>query len=57
MPNYFQIGSVVFNKKIFFMFSLYTVKTLYNVTLYNRIFNIGHKFAGNGSVSITNPSL
>ena len=27
-------------------------KTLYNVTHYNRIFNIRHKFAGNGSVSI-----
>ena len=34
-----------------------TVKTLYNVTRYNRIFNIWHKFAGNGSVSIENPSL
>ena len=29
-----------------------TVKTLYNVTRYNRIFNIQHKIAGNGSVSI-----
>ena len=35
----------------------YTVKTLYNVTHYNRIFNIRHKFAGNGSVSIKIPSL
>ena len=34
-----------------------TVKTLYNVTRYNRIFNIRHKFAGNGSVSIKIPSL
>ena len=33
-----------------------TVKTLYNVTLYNRIFNIRHKFAGNRSVSIKIPS-
>ena len=36
---------------------LNTVKTLYNVTRYNRIFNIRHKFAGNGSVSIEIPSL
>ena len=34
-----------------------TVKTLYNVILYNRIFNIRHKIAGNGSVSIKTPSL
>ena len=34
-----------------------TVKTLYNVTLYNRIFNIQYKIAGNGSVSIKIPSL
>ena len=34
-----------------------TVKTLYNVTRYNRIFNIQHKFAGNRSVSIKIPSL
>ena len=34
-----------------------TVKTLYNVTRYNRIFNIRHKIAGNGSVSIIIPSL
>ena len=34
-----------------------TVKTLYNVTRYNRIFNIRHKFAGNGSVSIKIPTL
>ena len=34
-----------------------TVKTLYNVIRYNRIFNIRHKFAGNGSVSIKIPSL
>ena len=34
-----------------------TVKTLYNVTLYNRIFNIRHKYVGNGSVSIRIPSL
>ena len=32
-------------------------KTLYNVTRYNRIFNIRHKIAGNGSVSIKIPSL
>ena len=36
---------------------LYTVKTLYYVTRYNRIFNIQHKFAGNGSVSIKTPYL
>ena len=36
---------------------LSTVKTLYNVTCYNRIFNIRHKIAGNGSVSIKIPSL
>ena len=35
----------------------YTVKTLYNVTRYNRIFNIRHKIGGNGSVSIKIPSL
>ena len=35
----------------------YTVKTLYNVTRYNRIFNIRHIIAGNGSVSIKIPSL
>ena len=35
----------------------YTVKTLYNVTRYNRIFNIRGKFAGNGSVSIKIPSF
>ena len=34
-----------------------TVKTLYNVTGYNRIFNIWHKFAGNRSVIIEIPSL
>ena len=34
-----------------------TVKTLYNVTCYNRIFNIRQKIAGNGSVSIKIPSL
>ena len=34
-----------------------TVKTLYNVTRYNRILNIRHKIAGNGSVSIKIPSL
>ena len=34
-----------------------TVKTLYNVTRYNRIFNIRHKIAGDGSVSIKIPSL
>ena len=34
-----------------------TVKTLYNVTRYNRIFSIRHKIAGNGSVSIKIPSL
>ena len=34
-----------------------TVKTLHNVTRYNRIFNIQHKVAGNGSVSIKIPSL
>ena len=31
-------------------YSCNTVKILYNVTRYNRIFNILHKFAGNGSV-------
>ena len=36
---------------------MYTVKTLYNVTHYNRIFNIRQKIAGNGSVSIKLPSL
>ena len=36
---------------------IYTVKTLYNVNRYNRIFNIQHKIAGNGSVSIKIPSL
>ena len=34
-----------------------TVKTLYNVIRYNRIFNNRHKIAGNGSVSIKIPSL
>ena len=34
-----------------------TVKTLYNVTRYNRIFNIRHKIAGNRSVSVKMPSL
>ena len=34
-----------------------TVKTLYKVTRYNRIFNILLKIAGNGSVSIKIPSL
>ena len=34
-----------------------TVKTLYNVTRYNRIFNIQHKIAGHGSVSIQIHSL
>ena len=34
-----------------------TVKTHYNVTCYNRIFNIRHKIAGNGSVSIKISSL
>ena len=35
----------------------FTVKTLYNVTCYNRIFNIRCKIVGNGSVSIKIPSL
>ena len=34
-----------------------TVKTLYYVTHYNRIFNIRHKIAGNKCVSIKIPSL
>ena len=34
-----------------------TVKTLYNITRDNRIFNVRHKIAGNGSVSIKIPSL
>ena len=34
----------------------YTVKTPYNVTGYNRIFNIRHKIAGNKSVSFKIPS-
>ena len=34
-----------------------TVKTLYNVTRCNRILNIRHKIAGNGSVSIKIPSF
>ena len=34
-----------------------TVKALYNVTRYNRIFNIQHKISGKGSVSIKIPSL
>ena len=34
-----------------------TVKALYNVTRYNRIFNIPHKIAGNGAVSIKILSL
>ena len=42
---------------IYLILPLYTVKTLYNVTRYNRIFNIRHKIAGNGSVSIKIPSL
>ena len=33
-----------------------TVKTLYNAIGYNKIFNIRHKIAGNGSVSIKIPS-
>ena len=35
----------------------YTVKTLYNVTRYNRIFNIRHKIAGNGPLYIKEYSL
>ena len=35
---------------------LFIVKTLYNVIHYNRIFNIQHKFVGNGSVSIKIPA-
>ena len=34
-----------------------TVKTLYNITRYNRMFNIRHKYTGNGSVSIKIPCL
>ena len=37
--------------KISINLNTFTVKTLYNVTLYNNIFNIRHKIAGNGSVS------
>ena len=33
-----------------------TVKTLYNIPRYNRIFNIRHKIAGNRSVFIKIPS-
>ena len=36
---------------------VYTVKTLYNVTRYNRIFNIRHKYAGNRYVPIKISSL
>ena len=42
---------------IFIFVGVNTVKTLYNVTRYNRIFNIQHKIAWNGSVSIKIPSL
>ena len=52
------------NSHVFFLlffwlsiFISYTVKTLYNVIRYNRIFNIRHKIAGNRSVSIKIPSL
>ena len=45
-------GRIIPNKR-----KLDTVKTLYNVTRYNRIFNKRHKIAGNGSVSIKIPSL
>ena len=34
-----------------------TVKTLYNVTCYNRILKILHQIAGNGFVSFKTPSL
>ena len=34
-----------------------TVKSLYNVTLYNRIFNIRHKIAGDGSLSINSVTI
>ena len=47
--TYVLIGKIPDNKHFG---GLYTVKTLYNVTRYNRIFNIQQKIAGNGSVSI-----
>ena len=46
--------NLLFKKK---GFQAFTVKTLYNVTHYNRIFNIRHIIAWNGSVSIKIPSL
>ena len=49
MTNICLIGKIPDDKHFG---GLYTVKTLYNVTRYNRIFNIQHKIAGNGSVSI-----
>ena len=63
IPPLFLCTSLNFLKKKqwFYILSLrlccYTVKTLYNIIRYNRIFNIRHKIAGNGSVSIKIHSL
>ena len=50
-------NEVDFLKKLVLCNALHTVKTLYNITLYNRIFNIQLKYAGNRSVSIKIPTL
>ena len=47
----------IITQAVYIYIYIYTVKTLYNVTRYNRIFNIRHKIAGNGSVSIKIHSL
>ena len=54
MQSYWEMGTYSHSGIELYM---YTVKTLYNVTRYNKIFNIRHKIAGNGSVSIKIPSL
>ena len=51
------VRDIIHELKLVDYLPVHTVKTLYNVTLYNRIFNIQHKIAGNGSVSIKIPSL
>ena len=50
--RYIESNLVIYHSK-----PIDTVKTLHNVTRYNRIFNIRYKMAGNGSVSIKISSL
>ena len=52
-----EMRCILYQRSFVFGPGFVIVKTLFNVTRYNRLFNIRHKFAWNGSVSIKIPSL